>query len=276
MINSKSKLASIFWKNGKVKDCPVIDFHAHMGELAGGFIPKKSPEEMINLMNKANIALTCFCSHDSLFLPTLKHNKEIYTVSKYPDRFKAYLGVTSRYLNPQEDINLIKENQEIFIGFKFLCDYYQIPLTDKRHKPYFEYADEKELLILSHTWSNSKFNGISQVKKVLNQYPNLIFLAGHSFKNDWEKAAELAQKYSNLYLELTAVLHERGVIEYFVKKVGSDRLLFGVDLPWFDYFHGIGAILSAEISDKDRRNILYLNGKKILKRFSWVNDVFQD
>ena len=40
---------------------------------------------------------------------------------------------------------------------------------------------------------------------------------------------------------------------------------FGVDAPWFSYEFGIGALLSADISDEDIRNILYRNPLRIMK-----------
>jgi predicted TIM-barrel fold metal-dependent hydrolase len=49
-----------------------------------------------------------------------------------------------------------------------------------------------------------------------------------------------------------------------VKRVGSERLLYGTDMPWFDEFQGVGGILAAEISDEDKRNILYKNAERIL------------
>ena len=48
-----------------------------------------------------------------------------------------------------------------------------------------------------------------------------------------------------------------------------------MDLPWFSYHHGIGAVLSAEMTDDDRRNILYRNGKKLLSRFKWFAPIWE-
>ena len=59
MINSKSKLAQEFWEKGKLADCPILDFHAHMGDAGGIFMPKKTPEAMIDTMDNYN-TLTCF------------------------------------------------------------------------------------------------------------------------------------------------------------------------------------------------------------------------
>jgi predicted TIM-barrel fold metal-dependent hydrolase len=82
---------------------------------------------------------------------------------------------------------------------------------------------------------------------------------------------ELGSECPNLYYELTAVTDDYGAIELICEKVGSERVLFGTDLPWFDTHHGIGAVLSAEIDDEDRHNILHRNGEKLLRRLGhWI------
>jgi predicted TIM-barrel fold metal-dependent hydrolase len=63
---------------------------------------------------------------------------------------------------------------------------------------------------------------------------------------------------------LTAVFDDRGLIEKFAAEVGSERMLFGTDLPWFDPQHAIGVLLSAQINDEDRHNICHRNAEKLL------------
>ena len=74
----------------------------------------------------------------------------------------------------------------------------------------------------------------------------------------------VAREHENLYLELTAVLDDRGAMEKFVAAGLTNQLLFGTDLPWFDPHHGIGAVLSADIVDIDRHNILHRNAEALL------------
>lgn len=126
-------------------------------------------------------------------------------------------------------------------------------------------------MALLHTWGGSAFDGVENVRKVAQAYPNISLICGHSFHGDWEKGIALGKEYPNIYFELTAVADDRGVIERLVQEVGSHRLLFGTDLPWFSTYHGIGAVLSAELSDDDRRNIFYRNAARLLKRFPWFD-----
>ena len=53
-------------------------------------------------------------------------------------------------------------------------------------------------------------------------------------------------------------------IEKFVREAGSDRMLFGTDLPWFDPHQAIGVLLNADITDEDRHNICHRNAEQLL------------
>jgi predicted TIM-barrel fold metal-dependent hydrolase len=276
MINSKSKLAQEFWEKGKLPNCPILDFHAHMGDDGGIFLPKRTPEAMIDTMDNCNTLLTCFSGHEALFMPTIGKKLDIDAAVKYPNKFKTYFTVVSRYLDYDNDIKLMEEYPNVFVGFKFLCDYYAVPLSDPVHDKYWEYANDNHLLVLSHTWGGSRYNGCEEAEKILNKYTDLVLIAGHSFHGEWDRAVELVKKYPNLYLELTAVLDDRGPLDMFVKEIGSERILFGTDLPWFSTHHGIGAVLSANMTDEDRRNIFYRNGARLLQRFSWFSSIWDD
>ena len=274
MINNTSILADGFFEKGKLDDCPILDFHAHMDIFEGGRMPRPSPEEMMVTMDRAGSLLACFCSHNALCVPALDRDFDLNIAKKYPDRFKAYRIVSSNNLDPQKDLKRVDENREHYVGFKFHADFYSVPLSDPRHNPYWEYADDNKLLILCHTWGGSRYDGAGEVCKILDKYKNIAFIAGHCFHKSWREAVETALKYPNLYLELTALHDDRGPLDLFVQKLGSERILFGTDLPWFSTHHGIGAVLSANMTDEDRRNIFYRNGVKLLSRFPQLKERF--
>ncbi len=276
MINTTSELAQAFWEKGKLDDCPILDFHAHMHDCGGLFLPHREPEGMLETMDACNTLLTCFAGHEALEHPGTGVSKDLAAAQKYPDRFRVYHAVVSRWLNPEADLKRMEEQADLFVGFKYHPSWYGVPLSDPRHDPYWEYANAKRLLVLSHTWGGSPDCGPEEVAKVLERYPEVVFIAGHSFHGDWNKAPEFVTRFPNFYIELTAVLDNRGHLDRWVQQVGSERILFGTDLPWFATHHGIGAVLSAEMTDEDRRNILYRNGAKLLSRFPWFAKIWGD
>ena len=271
MINSKSKLAQEFWEKGRLDDCYILDFHAHMHYSSVIYFPSASPEKMIETMKRCNTKLTVFCSHFALDYAEFEEEYNLKEAKRFPEYFKAYHAVVPNRTNYKETVERMEKNRQYYFGFKFHADFHGAPLTNDAYTPFFEYMNANHLPALLHTWGKSENDGADVVKKIAGRYPNAILICGHSFHGDWEYGAEMAKDYPNIYCELTAVMDNRGAIELLCDKVGSERVLFGTDLPWFDTHHGIGAVLSADITDDDMRNIFYRNGEKLLKELSPTN-----
>lgn len=268
MINKKSLLAQDFWKNGKLS-CPVLDFHAHMHEYAALYFPYIDEAGMAHTMDRCGTRWTLFASHLAMYDPIDGEALQQRAVRAFPDHFRAYHGVISQYADPDKHLKEIEDNPDVYVGCKFLCDYYRTKLSDPIHAPYFEYLNEHNLLALIHTWGKSKYDGSDEVFKMAEKYPNVTFVCGHSFFDNFEYASDLLAGMRNVYYELTAVPIQPGFMERICEKAGSDRLLFGSDLPWFATSHSIGCVLSADLTDDDRENIFWRNGDKILQRFDW-------
>ncbi|MPN60019.1 hypothetical protein SDC9_207742 [bioreactor metagenome] len=57
------------------------------------------------------------------------------------------------------------------------------------------------------------------------------------------------------------------MIEKLVAGAGSERILFGTDLPWFDEYQAVGGIVGAKISEDDMHNILHRNAQRLIPGF---------
>ena len=268
MINNKSKLAQKFWESGRLDDCYILDFHAHMHYMAGSYFPSSAPEKMIETMRRCNTKLTVFCSHYALEYAELEEKYNLTEAKKFPGYFLAYHSIIPNKTNFKDAVKRIEENKNYYFGFKFHCDSHRTPLTDDSYTPFLEYMNANKLPALLHTWGHSENNGPDVIKQIAGRYPDAVFICGHAFHGDWKHGAEIAKDYPNMLPELTAVMDNCGAIELLCETVGSDKILFGTDLPWFDTHHGIGAVLSADISDEDMRNIFYRNGEKLLEKYN--------
>ena len=82
----------------------------------------------------------------------------------------------------------------------------------------------------------------------------------------------LAKAHENVVLEITYTAATRGSIEYMVSEIGSERVLFGTDIPMRDPAPQLAWVAYAEISVEDKINILGKNMQRILSR---VNPVKQ-
>jgi len=259
-----SPLAQEFREHGRSASCPIIDMHGHFGPFQGIYFPNVAAEAMIETMDRAGVRMIVCSSHESLIDSTSGNERMAEVVRRFPDRFRGYWCVNPN--DPElvvEQLERLGERPE-FVGLKFLSDYHQYPITGENYQPALEYAQKRGLPILMHTWGNSPYDGPKLVAEVAERYPDLTILMGHSGYGEWDRAIDIARERSRVYLELTAAYAVNGVIERMVARAGSEKVLFGTDLPWFDPHYATGCILYAHITDEDRHNIFHRNAEKIL------------
>jgi predicted TIM-barrel fold metal-dependent hydrolase len=261
-------LREAFYQDGKVAGCPVYDLHGHMGPFYGVAFPRHDIDGMIRAMDRAGVKMLVFCHHGTLFSPDIGNAANVEAVRRYPQRLRAYCGINPNYPDvAARDVETFDQYPDVYVGFKMLADYHGYALTDVRYRAAWQMAHDRELLVLIHTWGGSGLDGPEVVRRIAEQYPQARILMGHSCHGEWDKAIALVKEFPNLYFELCAVLDERGVLERFVGETGSERIIFGTDLPWFNHHYYIGSVLGADIGDEDRHNILHRNAEKLLARF---------
>ncbi len=258
-----SELAHDFWESGKSASCPIYDMHGHMGTWAAIFFPRGDAEAMIGTMDECGVKMLIFSHHHALQAPNVGNRPSIEAVRRYPDRLRAYCVINPNYPE-QAEADIAAYDPNVFVGFKFLADYHKVAITDDRYRPALDYANQRRLLVLMHTWGGSPYDGAAHVRALAERYPEVSFLLGHSCHGDWDAAVALARDFPNVYLELTAIFDDRGALEKFAAEAGSERMLFGTDLPWFDPHQAIGALLSAHLSDDEIHNICHRNAEVLL------------
>lgn len=260
---SRSELAMRFWQEGRSPDCPVIDGHAHMGIWKGIYFPLAEPAQMIQRMDRAGVRLIVFSHHAALSSPDVMNRLSVEAARAHPLRFRAYC-----VFHPADaelgkaQLDSYDSFRDAFVGLKLHADMHGVPYTDPRYGPAWELADRRELPVLVHSWGTSPNDGTAIMRSVAERYPRVKLILGHSLHDRWSDAIAMARDFPRVYLDLCAVLDERtGVLERFVGEVGSPRVLFGTDIPWFDYHYYIAGVLAADIAEEDQRNILYRNAQ---------------
>lgn len=259
----EGRITREFVEHGRVEDCPVIDTHAHFGPFQAIYFPRHRPEQVIDTMDRCGARWMFMSGHQAL-VDTERGNAEIAAVvAEYPDRFRGWWVLNPNYPERMREELDGFEAIDGFVGFKLHPNMHETPLTDDAYTPAFEYADARRLPILSHTWAGKGMSSYREVAAVAEKYPAVRFLMGHAGYGDWDESAKVARDHEHVYLELTAAYSVRGSLEIMCEYAGSRKITFGTDHPWFDPHYGIGCILSAYMTDEDRRNILYRNAQKL-------------
>jgi len=263
-MTNTSQLAKEFVETGRLSSISIIDMHTHMGAFYGTYLPEANLAAMIETMDRENITSIISAPHSALFDPIGGNTEIRAAMAQYPDRIHGYYVV-----NPHYDHDLDRDLAEFdrvggYVGFKVLPDYHKYPLTGEKYRKIYEFANERGLLLLSHTWGHSAYNPPQMMGELAGRYRNIQFLLGHSAPGETDYAIELAKKQPNVYLELCDTGRLNGMIGKMVREAGSEKVLFGTDFPWYDPHYMLGSVLFSGIGDDDIRNIIRHNAVRLL------------
>ena len=264
----KSTNGSVFWKEfreaGRLESVYVIDCHTHMDDIYDASTPLFRVDDCMRYIERENVKSIWCAPHPDLFgAATVNGCIEDY-MSRYPGRIMGYFGFNPNYAERYEaQMHKVLENPG-YIGFKFLPVYHNTALDSEKYSAALETADKYNLTVLSHTWGNTACSP-KETEVILKKYRNLQFIMGHSSPNELDAAIALVKKYDNVYLDLCDIHRHSGIVDKMVSSVGSEKILFGTDMPWYDPDYCIGSVLCAHISDAERENVFYKNAERILK-----------
>jgi predicted TIM-barrel fold metal-dependent hydrolase len=257
-----SALSREFVQQGRSASCPVIDVHVHLGPIYTGWMPKWSIDGLIDTMDQAGVQVSVLCPHSALFSPDIGNDETIEAARHHPGRIRGYLGINPAHpRNIEKDLANFDRNRDLLAGLKMLASYHRVLMDDDAYRPAWEFADAHRLPVLCHTWGS---DGSEQsLRNVATRHPNARIIMAHALHGLWDDAIDMAKQFENVHLDLCAVLDDRGPVEKFVKAGLVKRLLFGTDNPWFHPHQGIGALLSADLTDEDRQDILHRNARRL-------------
>lgn len=248
-------------------DTPVIDLHTHAGRW-GEFGMDDSPDRVLRIMDAAGVdraAINCVFYGDAARGNDLVAER----VARDPDRFLGVAYVTPRY--PDE---AMRELERCFdeLGMYYLKlypDYLGRPIDDEAYVPVFEWADDRGIVVMSHSsyvgeadtlTAPSRFVGLAR------RFTRVRWLLAHAGNGPagQVQAVEASRSCPNVYLETATSFGQHGAIEYLVQGAGSDRVLFGSDMPLMDARFQVGRIATADIPEDARRKVLGLNAVRLL------------
>ena len=143
--------------------------------------------------------------------------------------------------------------------------------SNKRARIIYEVCQARGLPILFHTGHSDiqpkfaeDFPAIKYFRDPVRDFPNLIFILGHSGIHQYKEAIELGRKHENVYLE-TSGQSPQHILEM-VDGMGEDRILFGSDWAFYAIELPLAkALVATEGNTRLREKILRKNAIRLLR-----------
>ncbi|WP_373514845.1 amidohydrolase family protein [Persicitalea sp.] len=248
-----------------------IDAHAHVG------LNSLTPAEIIDISDRLGIATLMISKPmkpGSVGTPDefIACNEEVHQAMKtFPKRFIGMLTLNPTY--PKESMEEIKRCTGLgMVGMKL---YNHVKINDPLFYPVIEKFIDLKMVILMHS-------PIGKSRVVLNEreppnvslpedfveaarrYPEAMFQFAHIGGGiDWEDACKALQDSPNVYVDVSGSNNEGGMIDFALRYIGEDRLLFGCD---YSFYQSVGGMIAADLTEAQRKKIFFENYQAILKK----------
>ena len=237
----------------------VIDGHTHIQQYLPDKhfrTPEEAAEEAVAEMDANGVDADCVLSGG--YMENGADYRQgndflLATCRRAPDRLIPFILLNPADRKPNVLAELERMWGEGVHAIKLINSYEGYPGDGPTLMAVYEFAQEHNMLVLNHHWSEAELRRISAA------FPELIMIRAHGGAS--ALSAELANVYDNIW-----ALWPLGVIESGCKEHRPEKILFGSDAGWNDVSVGLGLVLYADIPDEHKRLILGLNMARLLDR----------
>ena len=248
-----------------------IDAHAHVGLNA------QTPAEIIDIADRLGIGTLMISKPmkpGSAGTPDefVACNNEVYQAMKtFPNRFIGMLTLNPTY--PKESQEEITRCTALgMVGMKL---YNHVKINDPLFYPVIEKFIDLKMIMLMHS-PIGKSRVILDAREPRNvslpedfvdaarRYPEAMFQFAHIGGGiDWEDACKALQGSPNVYVDVSGSNNEGGMIDFAMRYIGEDRLLFGCD---YSFYQSVGGMMAADLTELQRKKLFFENYQSILKK----------
>jgi len=250
-----------------------IDFHSHV-DGKDGKLDEASCDQLIEAADKLGIDKMCCSRPIPRGMPEPDEIREcndyvLQAMKRHPDRiFGLCFLVPGWYRESLEELDRCLDQG--MIGIKL---YNQYRINDPAVFPIIEKAIDLQIPILEHaghpvdSTTRQRQPNISDgvhFADLARRYPEAMLVMGHiGGGGDWEWSLQAIVETPSVYADTSGSVIDEGMIEYAVRLLGAERLLFACDMS---EEAGVGKILAADITEEEREAIFWRNADAILAK----------
>ncbi len=248
--------------------------------------PKKgtilSPGEalaiMLGQMDRSDILMSGLLGYDVACFQTAESVQAVnqYTQEIVETRPERFFGLC--FINPALPESLVREELDRCLGCKAFRGI-KLELDVNCRSSLLDVVMEKALQydvpVLHHSWylnlwtvENDKTQANRSephdIADLARRFPGVKIIMAHMEGSGIRGILDVAD-LENVWIDTSGSQPFSGTLEFAVKTVGSNRILFGSDLFLRGLASQLGRILGTPLATEDRENILFRNARKIFR-----------
>jgi predicted TIM-barrel fold metal-dependent hydrolase len=149
-----------------------------------------------------------------------------------------------------------------FIGMKPYW-VHGLEYSHPRYERWWEYGNAHDFYALIHRVRTD----FDEVDFLAAKYPRVRWMVAHCASDfaTADQAIACAKRHANVYLEITLTPTFGGIIDYLVEGAGSERVVYGSDLPMRDPRPQFGWVVFSRMTPEQKSDVLHRNAMRIIE-----------
>lgn len=243
----------------------IVDVHAHLW----GAHPEEDKKKILQVAEQFSVDKVMVSTLQT-YVPSqeeIRTNNELTWgfMKEHPELMMGYCYLNPRNPEAMDELRTCVEDHG-FCGVKFwtstFCD-------DPLVNPIAEKCIEYDIPILIHCFYKSvdqlPYETLGEnVAKLARRYPEAKLLMAHIGANCVRELRPV-KNCPNVFADFSGSVNHADDLPYAVKMLGTDRVLFGTDMPDIDYTISYSQVLEADLNDAQKTQILGGNAEKLFK-----------
>ncbi|MBI2297684.1 MAG: amidohydrolase family protein [Armatimonadetes bacterium] len=174
------------------------------------------------------------------------------------------------YLSPRHDPGFCRDELArcLALGMCGVKLWIALKASDPRLDDTMALAADTCLPVLQHAWYKTvqgypDESSPADVAELARRWPQVSIVMAHLTGGGRRGVADVAD-YPNVYADTSGGPPVAGLVEYAVRELGEERVLFGSDAPGRDFSVAVARVEGSRLTERQKRRVLGVNACRLM------------
>ncbi len=241
----------------------IVDIHTHIW----GDRTDRDAETLTRMMDRYDLAwigVSALVGGQQPTLNDVRSGNDAVAAFKRrdPNRIEGFC-----YLNPRHGLAAVDELKRCVEahGFQFIKLWVSAHADDRCVFPIIERAIDYGMTVLQHAFCKAtgllaqESNPVN-VANLARRYPEARIIMAH-MGADFTFGCNAIRDCPNLWTDMCGTYCETGMIDYALRMLGAERILFGTDAPGASFLNNLHKVIDTPLTADQKRRIFHDNAE---------------